>query len=170
MTTEGVRFLLTSIMNIDPRYVAIIKEWELLYGKSRVMRYDLTEARLCCVKCGKFKIRKMSRHHIENDFFFAQMRPDLFAKRYIEFHKDDVAKLCEDCHKDIHAIYKRITSQLWIELHKGGTKIITLEWCKKWKALYREAFEVWMAKPIRKKKRKRKKKPSLAAKPQPRRR
>jgi hypothetical protein len=36
--------------------------------------------------------------------------------------------------------------------------------------LYRQAFEIWIAKPIRKKKRKRKKKPSLAAKPQPRRR
>jgi hypothetical protein len=110
----------------------------------------------------------MSRHHIENDFFFAQMRPDLYAKRYIEFRREDCAKLCDDCHKDVHAVYKRVTAEIWIELHKGGTKIITPEWCEKWRAVYRQAFEAWVKKPIRKKKRKRKKKSSLAAKPQPR--
>src|SRR3954467_7520091 len=150
-------------MDIDPRYIAIVKEWEILYGKSRLRRYDLTEARLCCVKCGKVKAH-MSRHHIENDFLFAQMLPKEFARRYIEFHKEDVAKLCNDCHKDIHAIYKRVTKQLWIELQRGGSKIITVEWCRKWKVMYRQAFESWVNRPIRRKKRKRRKKSSLDTK------
>lgn len=155
-------------MPIDPRYLAVVKEWERVYGKSRFQRFDLTEARLCCAKCEKLK-QKMSRHHIENDFFFAQMLPDDFARRYIEFHKEDCAKLCDDCHKDIHAVYKRITQEIWDELHEHGQKLITVEWARRWKAIYRQAFEIWIAKPIRKKKRKRKKKSSLAAKPQPKR-
>jgi hypothetical protein len=144
-------------MAVDPRYLAIVKEWERVYGKSRFQRYDLTEARLCCVKCGKLK-SKMSRHHISNDFFFAQMLPAEYARRYIEFRKDDCAKLCDDCHKDIHAIYKRITEEVWIELHRGGQRIITVAWCEHWKGIYRQAFEIWIAKPIHRRKRKRKSK------------
>lgn len=156
-------------MAIDPGYLRVIKEWELVYGKPRFTRLDLTETSLCCVKCGKLK-KLMSRHHIENDFFFAQMLPDAFARRYIEFRKEDCAKLCDDCHKDIHAIYRRITNEVFEDLNQHGLKIVTVEWATNWKKIYRQAFEIWMAKPIRKKKRKRKKKnPSLAAKPQPRR-
>ena len=149
-------------MDIDPRYLAIVKQWERDYGKSRFMRYDLTETRLCCVKCGKLKAH-MSRHHIENDFFFAQMMPKEFARRYIEFHREDIAKLCDDCHKDIHAIYKRITKEVWLELNRGGLKVVTVAWCQKWKSIYRQAFELWIKRPIKRRKRKRRRKKSSSA-------
>lgn len=139
------------------RYYAIVKEWERLYGKSRAFRFDLTEARLCCAKCSKHK-QKMSRHHTGNDFFFAQMLPDAFAKRYIEFRKEDTAKLCDGCHKQAHHIYKPILAELWVELNDGGQKIITKEWCEGWMGQFRAAFAKWVAKAPRKRKRRRKKK------------
>jgi hypothetical protein len=137
------------------RYISIVKEWELLYGKNRVFRFNLTEARLCCIKCGKHK-EKMSRHHTGNDFFFAQMMPQHFAKRYIEFRKEDTAKLCDDCHRQAHHIYKPLLIQVWRELNAGGQRVITKEWCEKWMARFREEFNAWIKKPVRKRKRRRK--------------
>lgn len=142
-------------MSIE-RYFAITKQWEKEYGvKSRSFNYDITEARLCCLKCGKLK-SKMSRHHTGNDFFFAQMMPQHFAARYIEFRKEDTAKLCDKCHKNAHRIYKPLLDELWAELNKHGQRIITKEWCEKWMRKFRDRFNVWIKKPVRKKRRKRK--------------
>lgn len=153
-------------MSIE-RYFAIIKQWEKDYGngaKARAFNYDITEARLCCRRCGKLK-KKMSRHHTGNDFFFAQMLPEHFAARYIQFRKEDTAKLCDDCHKLAHRMMKRYMEELWIELQREGQKIITKEWCEKWMNKMRKEFEKWVVKPPKKRKRKRhKKKSSLSTK------
>lgn len=145
------------------RYFAIVKEWERIYGKpARVFRYDPTEIKACCRKCGKLR-PKMSRHHTGNDFFFAQMLPDDFAARYIQFHKDDTAKLCDKCHKQAHHLYKPLMEKLWRELNEGGQKIITKEWCQHWIDLFRAVFNRWVIKPPRKRKRRRRK-PGLTPK------
>lgn len=149
----------------NSRYYAIVKEWESAYGcglKSRAYNYDLTEARLCCRKCGKLKV-KMSRHHTGNDFFFAQMLPKYFAKDYIQFRKQDTEKLCAKCHKDAHRLYKPLMVELWIELNEGGQQIITKDWCEKWMLKFRARFYVWVNKPVPRK-RKRRRKPGLTIK------
>lgn len=144
---------------IVSRYYAITKQWEKEYGvtKSRAFNYDITEARLCCRRCGKLK-KKMSRHHTGNDFFFAQMMPEHFAARYIQFRKEDTAKLCDDCHKLAHRMMKRYVAEIWDELHEHGQKIITKEWCEAWMAKLRKEFEKWVVKPPKKRKRKHKNK------------
>lgn len=139
------------------RYVAIILEWKKLYGvpERGPFRFDPTEARLCCFRCEKKK-DKMSRHHTANDFFFAQMLPQFFAKRYVEFRREDTEKLCDACHKLAHRLYKPITAQVWSELNRGGQRVITREWCEKWMGVYRMAFYAWIKDhPYKKRKRKR---------------
>jgi len=139
-------------------YLITIKGWEKQYGTpARVFRYDPTEIQASCVKCGKMR-KHMSRHHIANDFMFAQMMPDLYAKRYIEFHKDDVAKLCNDCHKDIHRYYKKLVLELFEELNDNGLKIVTKVWCDDWMNRFRKLFEKWVKKPVKKRIRHRRKK------------
>jgi hypothetical protein len=143
---------------------AIVKEWERIYGKpARAFRYDPTELTVCCRKCGKLK-KKMSRHHKGNDFFFAQMRPQDFAARYIEFRKEDTAKLCDGCHKLAHRLYKPLMEKVWWELYDGGQKIITKEWCEKWMTIFREVFDKWVVKAPRKRKKRRRRKSGLPTK------
>lgn len=108
--------------------------------------------------------KKMSRHHKGNDFFFAQMMPQHFAARYIEFHKDDVAKLCDDCHKLAHKLYKPLMVKVWSELNWHGQKIITKEWCEQWMNIFREVFDKWVVKPPKKRKKRRRRKSGLTTK------
>lgn len=148
------------------QYIETIKIWKKLYGISErgPFRFDPTEARLCCFRCGKKK-DKMSRHHTANDFFFAKMMPAIFARQYIEFRREDTEKLCDACHKLAHKLYKDITHQVWAELNAGGQRIITEEWCKKWRIVYRLAFYNWIKEhPFKKRRRKRHRKSSLPTK------
>ena len=147
--TNGIQVLMSDLSE----YIALIKNWEAKYGTpARVFRYDPTEIRASCVKCGKMK-SKMSRHHKANDFLFARMLPDVYARRYIEFHTNDVAKLCDDCHKDIHRYYKPLMKELWMELQLYGSRVITKEWCDEWKDRFLKLFEKWIKKPVKKRKR-----------------
>ncbi len=137
-------------------YFDRIKEWELIYGKPPpvIRNTDLTAVKIACLRCGSIR-KRMSRHHKGNDFFFAQMMPNIYAKRYIQFHPNDVARLCDTCHKRIHTYYKPLMERLQKELNKNGTRIITKEWCDGWMNRFREAFQQWLASPYRKKRRKR---------------
>lgn len=133
-------------------YIAKCKEWEKIYGvPNRAFRFDPTEITTSCVKCGKLR-RKMNRHHICSDFLFAHLRPDLYAKQYLEFRKEDCAKLCGHCHISIERYYEPIKDRIYVERMKGAET--TEAWCEKWRAKFREAFEKWLKTPIRKKRKK----------------
>jgi len=133
------------------KYAAQCKEWEKEYGvPSRAFRFDPSELTTSCVKCHKTK-KKMNRHHICSDYLFALLRPDLYARRYLEFRKEDVAKLCKNCHMDVERFYDPIQAAM---LQEYSIKICTPEWCEKWRSKFREAFERWLKKEKRKKRKK----------------
>lgn len=153
-------------------YRAQVLEWQREYGvPARAFRYDPTEVEASCRRCHKIR-KKMSRHHICYDLFFARLRPDLYAARYIQFLKEDTAKLCDGCHKRIHEYYLPIVERMKDELRQFMIKrrrdgwIPTEEWCEKWRAEFKQAFEEWLATPLRRKLKKRKKKwlPRMATK------
>lgn len=132
------------------RYRAKCLEWEEMYGKPEKgpFQWNPAETKAACVKCGKVK-KKMSRHHICSDFMFALYRPDLYARRYLEFRKEDIAKMCSRCHQAVERYYEPIKQKMWIEY---SASTCTEKWCEKWRAKFREAFEVFM-KPRKRKKR-----------------
>lgn len=133
------------------RYRAQIAEWEKVYGKPKQgpFRWNPADIRTACVKCGKQK-KKMSRHHICSDFLFACMRPDLYALRYMEFRKEDCAKLCSKCHIAVEN-YNDPIQQRMLQEYQMST--CTPEWCEKWRKIFREAFDKWLKAKPRKKRR-----------------
>ena len=135
-------------------YFAIVKEWEEHYNiPNRVFKYDPTELKLCCEKCTRHK-KKMSRHHKGNDFFFALWMPDEYAARYLEFRREDCAKLCDRCHRNIELYSVRLKRRLYTEFHKQKmlNEIITKEWCELWRAKFIKLYTRWINQPIRRKK------------------
>lgn len=132
------------------QYAEITKCWEQQYGvKSQAFRYAPGEISLACVKCGHHRVGGMSRHHKANDFFFALWKPDLYAKRYLEFRREDCAKLCQRCHKAIENFSTRLKIELYEDFERFD-KIVDEKWCEEWRAKFVALFERWLAKPTRK--------------------
>lgn len=134
------------------RYRAQCYEWEKKYGKPErgPFNWNPAETKTACTRCGKLK-KKMSRHHICHDFTFALFRPDLYAKRYLEFRKEDTAKLCSNCHISCHRYYAPIVQLMYNEYTE---RKCTKEWCERWRTRFREAFDVFLKTYKRKKDRK----------------
>lgn len=132
-------------------YFELVKSWEVKYGKPAhgLQRYDPTQVKTCCAKCGGMR-KKMARHHKANDFFFALHFPDLYAARYIQFLDEDCDKLCDGCHKRCHEYFKALTAHLYSEfaILKDDTTM-TIEawqaWCERWKDAFRSAYINWKA-------------------------
>lgn len=134
-------------------YIRQIKEWEQKYGvPNRAFRFDPTEIITSCVKCGKTR-RKMSRHHIHSDFVFALLLPDVYAKRYLEFRKEETVKLCNICHLDVERFTEPVKRAMYADYTQAG---LNEAWCELWRRKFKEAFDRWMAKGKKKKRRKRK--------------
>jgi hypothetical protein len=129
-------------MNIKQWYKQI-EEWKIKYGvtEQRHQRYDPTEIKLACAKCGKLKHR-MARHHKANDYFFANLLPDVYAKRYLEFRKEDIDKVCSNCHKRWHQYIRPFMAKLYLE--KDAQEVITKEWCEFWRSAILERYEKWV--------------------------
>ena len=144
------------------QHTAQIKEWEAKYGKPKfgLRRFDPTQLKICCAKCGHVR-KHMSRHHIANDFMFAVLLPDLYAARYILFHADDVRRLCSNDHIRIHEYYAPIVTRCYDDLRIRYRGIACAEWAEKWKQEFRVAFEQWLKTPVRKRKGKHNRKAQL---------
>lgn len=57
-----------------------------------------------CTKHGCRATKNLARHHRGHEYLLACYREDLYAKRYIEFHPEDVVWLCEKHHKAVHKL------------------------------------------------------------------
>lgn len=155
-------------------YFQLVSSWERLYGvPSRAFKYDPADVKTCCEKCQRMP-PKMSRHHKANDFFFAMWFPDIFAADYIQFRKEDCAKLCNRCHISVERFYESVKQELYADFNaRGGVKwVLSVDkeearaWAIIWRAKFITLFDRWLKKPIRKRKnpRQRKKARRLAAK------
>ena len=126
-------------------YLAQIEAWEKIYGKPPVPRNaDPTLVRASCDRCGKIR-KRMSRHHISNDFMFAVLRPDLYAKRYIAFTPEDVRRLCNRCHRAIHVAYNHVLAAFTDEMKRqhARERDPNKEFYDQWRTRFRLAYEDW---------------------------
>lgn len=144
-------------MNLQ-QYWAIIEDWKTRYGNGRVLvrQYNPAHAKLACRRCGKIK-KKMSRHHKANDFFFAQLMPEIYAARYIQFLDKDIDKLCNFCHKSWHKYLSKKIRIMYAEAmmtFPNMTYAEKKEWCDKWKNKCLQWYEAWVKKPIKPSKKK----------------
>jgi hypothetical protein len=115
------------------RYYAILKEWKDTYGMDidtpRPLHSNLARVSISCRKCSRIR-RHMHRHHTGNDYTFACMLPERFAKRYIEFHPEDVEVLCNRCHKTIHRKTRlEISGPMWQEYYTKN-RVVDVKWCR----------------------------------------
>lgn len=124
-------------------------EWKKKYPPPARIEQSMVEMQVSCAKCGKVR-NKMSRHHKANDKFFAVLRPDDYAARYIQFHPDDVAWLCDKCHLKIHRLYHPIIKVFWKAVNElvavtgfEEKDIISKEMCDEYKALCLKKFNQW---------------------------
>lgn len=138
-------------------YKATIAEWTRLYPPPVTRKqFNPVNVRSCCKRCGSS--RKVSRHHKGNDFYFACLRPDLYARDYIQFLPHQVEKLCDNCHKLVHKNYRKMMEQVKIDLEVAFSPpplIPTKEWCDYWMNEFRSWFDKWIQKPFRHRDRKR---------------
>lgn len=135
-------------------YIAQVNEWRRRYGIQDIPppKYNPATVRLSCKKCGKMRAR-MNRHHKSNDYFFALQRPDLYAKRYIEYNREDCDVLCNKCHKNFHKYAKKLVVEMYKEL--DGLGLPSHEWCEMWKGRFLSKYNYWIKLPVRKRTRRR---------------
>lgn len=93
-----------------------------------------------CARCGK---KGTQRHHKAHDYLFACVMPNLYAKRYLEFHPDDIAILCRKCHINCHKIYDELITAFNsnLALAKGTEKIQQV--CETYKSLFLARYLKW---------------------------
>lgn len=144
------------------RYMATLASWRVKYGNKsppRPASINLTRVRAGCCKRGCKEKGRTQRHHIGNDFWFACLLPHVFAARYIEFHPDDTAPLCEKHHKYVHKVYKRLMGLVYFELenmiHSQTPEDEFIAWSTFWKQNFRKEFERWRKRKPHRKRRKR---------------
>lgn len=125
-----------------------IEEWKKLYPippRSREFNLNLTQKKVGCFRCGRHRITH--RHHTGSDYYFACLFPHVFAGRYIQFHPDDIEKLCRGCHRAAHQsprfqlLYTKMFDEK-LQLHDKG-QVLKPKWAEEWMTKFREEFYKW---------------------------
>jgi hypothetical protein len=143
---DAVRFRYAYLMN-ENEWSAKVEEWRQIYGTERTPRSnDPNPTRVAlrfCYRCGKNK-RRMARHHIRSDFFFACLLPDVYAKQYILFRDEDITWLCDACHGLAHRRYRKVKKEFWKKVNEEDGGIVTEERCEEFKTELARVFKVWI--------------------------
>lgn len=132
-------------------YFAQVEEWRKKYGVKPALNFngDPTAIKAGCARCAKVR-RKMSRHHKANDFLFARLLPDEYAPRYVQFHPEDIDRLCDQCHRSWHksSAFDKVYRACMLSLSINN-RVVSKEWCERWRNKFLDAYNEWMAKPYR---------------------
>lgn len=119
-----------------------IKEYGPVPDKPRVINLTQTKQRKCVV-CGRRN--DLHRHHKAHDFYFACLRPDLYAARYIRFLDEDIDLLCDKCHKAFHKRLKPLVREANVTLSsKIRVGKPTRTECEQWRAIFLETYNKWV--------------------------
>ena len=80
----------------------LVAEWEKKYAPKK-RRFNITSVKVNrkCRTCSRTTL--LNRHHKGFDSLWARARPELWARRYLEFRPRDVVVLCEYCHSACHS-------------------------------------------------------------------
>lgn len=125
-----------------------LKVWTSQYMNDpppeRAFQFNPTAFKLKkCEKCNKMPKRKgLERHHRGHEFMFANILPSRYAKRYIEFHPDDIAFLCKRCHKNETRYTKPIIAQCLNEYRLLGK--MSYERCEFWRQKLIKTYNKWV--------------------------
>jgi hypothetical protein len=103
-----------------------------------------------CEKCHKPK-RTMERHHKGHEFLFANILPNRYAKRYLQFHPDDIAWLCHQCHKNETCYSKSTVTRIITEYKSLGR--MSYERCEHHRRQLVKLFNRWVKQPTRRRSR-----------------
>jgi len=124
--------------------------WKKRYPlKARRFNIRWVTAYRICRACGSTE-SYIHRHHKAQDYFFACMRPDRYAKDYIRFYKMDCDFLCKRCHDDVHKYrpYRRVIDSMlliaWKRRDKGKRLKLTLKQCEDAKRKLRKVYSKWL--------------------------
>lgn len=117
-------------MKIDARYLdELVIEWKNKYGSQIPKPYGFSPINILAFrKCSKHGCSiantEVHRHHMGYESFLARIYPDVYAPRYLQFHKDDIALVCEKHHKYIHEkVYHKIVSGFMAMFYEGQPTI-----------------------------------------------
>lgn len=100
-----------------------------------------------CVGCNSTS--HVQRHHKANDYVFACLRPERYARRYLEFRTEEVAYVCDKCHLELHQHAYR---ELHIEVLRLAEKrrmqgkriALTYTDCEKYRKKFLRLFSKWL--------------------------
>lgn len=132
-----------------------IKAWKIAYGPTPRRPFNILEVRAYrpCIKCDS--TNNINRHHIASDYLFACLRPDRYAKRYMEFREKDIAVICKDCHEWVHQFYSvlhiQVLTLVQVRHYEGRRVALTLKDCEKYRRKFTRLFNVWLNKGSKKK-------------------
>src|SRR5205807_873891 len=93
-------------------------------GKVQRRRFDINLTLIdipICKKCSKHV--EVHPHHKGHEWLFAQLLPDIYTKRYLEYNKSDCVWLCNKCHLRIHKLYMPRLEPLWPLLARQNGRI-----------------------------------------------
>lgn len=132
------------------KYQSILARWRIQYkdqippSKKGVKNTNLAKKKIKCAKCKRFK-EKFNRHHKGNDFFWACLLPDIYAPRYIQFLEEDIAILCEKCHKELHygTFYKDILYNFYLAMN-DAKMVVDKNLCDEYREKCIEMFNKWL--------------------------
>ena len=141
-----------SMVSIDqfrlplPDLVAI---WEEKYAPKTKKRFNITAINVNrkCLACPRTTL--LNRHHKGFDSLWARARPDLWARRYIEFRPRDIVILCNECHKLCH-LWLRNLEQVVVDLvyeryyTPGCRVLLTKNQCESLRRRMIKATNEWM--------------------------
>lgn len=132
-----------------------VAHWRAQYGypaeKSDAITHSYTPTKVKvwdkqCAKCNS--VWKITRHHKGHEYIFAKIMEEKYAKRYIEFHPEDIVPLCERCHIKIHRMYESTLLELnnYLLLHPKPV----FEELEKFRLAMVRRCENWLKRPMKK--------------------
>ena len=86
----------------------LVNEWNEKYPKKgRKKKFDIKKVKVNrrCQKAGCDTKSDLARHHKGYESLFARLRPDLYARRYMDFRPRDLVDLCHYHHERLHRYY-----------------------------------------------------------------
>jgi len=132
----------------------LVALWEKKYTPKTKRRFDIMKVKVNrkCRACGRTTL--LNRHHKGFESLFARARPDLYAKRYIEFRPRDVVILCEYCHSECHSwlvgVKYEVTDIVYGRHHDPGCRVLlTKRQCELYRRSMIRLTNLWIKEYIR---------------------
>lgn len=126
----------------------VTAEWRKKYP---IQRRPYNPANVSCStkQCAKCESTwKITRHHKGHEYYFAVIKEEWYAERYIQFYPEDVVPLCERCHLKVHMLYQPVMDEVLTYVRSGAE--ITKEALEKFRKRLVQKCDKWLLNKIKK--------------------